>query len=85
MFQITYCNSSYHYSKATEVNIVLQKKNDSLKMIVMDNGEGFNAESEYPGNGLKNMQSRAAAMNAALKIDSIKGTGTTIALEVIIT
>ena len=78
-------NNTVKYSKATEVNIVLQKKNDSLKMIVMDNGEGFNAESEYPGNGLKNMQSRAAAMNAALKIDSIKGTGTTIALEVIIT
>jgi signal transduction histidine kinase len=67
------------------VNIVLQKKNDSLKMIVMDNGEGFNAAAEYPGNGLKNMQSRAASMKASLKIDSIKNTGTTITLEVIIT
>lgn len=78
-------NNAVKYSKATEVNIVLQKKNDSLRMIIMDNGEGFNAASEYPGNGLKNMQSRAATMNAALKIDSIKGTGTTVALEVIIT
>ena len=78
-------NNAVKYSKATEVNIVLQKKNDSLKMIIMDNGEGFNAEAGYPGNGLKNMQSRAATMNAVLRIDSIKGTGTTIALEVIIT
>jgi signal transduction histidine kinase len=78
-------NNTVKYSKATEVNIVLQKKNDTLKMIVMDNGEGFNAASEYPGNGLKNMQSRAEAMKALLKIDSIKGTGTTVTLQVVIT
>ncbi|HRP57810.1 GAF domain-containing protein [Agriterribacter sp.] len=78
-------NNTVKYSKATEVNIVLQKKNDSLKMIVMDNGEGFNTGAEYTGNGLKNMQDRTENMKASLKIDSIKGTGTTIALEVVIT
>ena len=78
-------NNTVKYSRATEVNIVLQKKNDSLKMIVMDNGEGFDPGLEPTGNGLKNMQNRAENMNASLKIDSIKDMGTTIVLEVVIT
>ncbi|HTN08974.1 GAF domain-containing protein [Agriterribacter sp.] len=78
-------NNAVKYSKATEVNVILQKENDRLKMTIIDNGDGFNAEAEHPGNGIKNMQSRAAGMHANLRIDSIKGTGTTIALEVIIT
>ncbi len=78
-------NNAVKYSRATEVNVILQKENDRLKMIIIDNGNGFNAEAGHAGNGIKNMQSRAAGMRGTLKIDSIKGTGTTIGLEVIIT
>ncbi|HRN56821.1 MAG TPA: GAF domain-containing protein [Agriterribacter sp.] len=78
-------NNAVKYSGATEVNVILQKENDRLKMIIIDNGNGFDTEAAYAGNGIKNMQNRAAGMQSVLKMDAIKGTGTTIALEVIIT
>lgn len=78
-------NNAVKYSNATVVNIVLRGAADSLKMTIMDNGDGFDAQTTYPGNGIKNMQERAVGMSAALSIDSIKGTGTTITLEVPIT
>jgi signal transduction histidine kinase len=78
-------NNAVKYSQATEVNIVLQKKEDSLRMVIMDNGNGFDTEQINSGNGLKNMQSRAKEMKAVLRVDSIKGTGTTLTLEVAIT
>mgnify|MGYP002376620598 CR=1 FL=1 len=78
-------SNAVKYSRATEVNVILQKENDRLKMTIIDNGNGFDAEAEYPGNGIKNMQNRAAGMHAILRIDSIKGTGTTVAIEVVIT
>lgn len=78
-------NNAVKYSNATEVNIVLRGGADGLKMIIMDNGDGFDTRTAYPGNGIKNMQGRAAGMSAVLSVDSIKGTGTTIALEVPIT
>lgn len=78
-------NNAVKYSNATEVNIVLQKKDDSLRMLIVDNGNGFDTDQWHSGNGLKNMQSRAREMNAVLRVDSIKGTGTTIILDVSIT
>jgi signal transduction histidine kinase/ligand-binding sensor domain-containing protein len=78
-------NNAVKYSHATEVNIVLQKKDDSLRMLIVDNGNGFDIDQYHPGNGLKNMQSRAREMKAVLRVDSIKGTGTTIILDVAIT
>ncbi len=78
-------NNTVKYSGATEVNIVLQKRDDNLRMVIIDNGNGFDPDHLYSGNGLKNMQVRSKEMNAKLRVDSIKGTGTTIILEVAIT
>jgi len=54
-------------------------------MNVVDNGTGFDTKNYKPGNGLKNMQSRAGQMNAELAINSIKGTGTSVSLKVSVT
>jgi signal transduction histidine kinase len=78
-------NNAVKYSAATEINIILQHNNDELKMIIMDNGNGFDPENLYSGNGLKNMRTRAKEMNAQLRVESIKGTGTTISLEIPVT
>ncbi|MBI3140170.1 MAG: GAF domain-containing protein [Sphingobacteriales bacterium] len=78
-------NNAVKYSGATEINITLQKREEALRMILMDNGNGFDSAGTFPGNGLKNMQGRSAEMKAGLRIDSIKGAGTTVILEVGIT
>jgi signal transduction histidine kinase/ligand-binding sensor domain-containing protein len=78
-------NNAVKYSQATEVNISFYKNENSLRMVITDNGDGFDADESHSGNGLKNMQVRAREMNGTMKIESIKGTGTTIALEIAIT
>jgi len=69
------------YSAATEMTICLMYRQDSLLLQVIDNGKGFDASLEFSGNGLKNMQSRAAGIKAVLSIQSIPGTGTVISLK----
>lgn len=78
-------NNIVKYSEATEVNIIVQQYEDKLKMMITDNGNGFDARIASSGNGLKNMHSRAGEMGAAIRIDSIKGTGTSIVLELAVT
>jgi signal transduction histidine kinase/ligand-binding sensor domain-containing protein len=78
-------NNAVKYSRATEVNIDLLKRDNRLRMIITDNGDGFDLATSFSGNGLRNMQARAEEMGAEVKIDSIRGVGTTVALEIIIT
>ena len=78
-------NNIVKYSGATEVNIIIQQNDDKLKMMITDNGNGFDATIVSSGNGLKNMHSRAGEMGATIRIDSIKGTGTSIVLGLTVT
>lgn len=78
-------NNAVKYSKATEVNTSIKWKAGWLQMVVMDNGKGFDLGQYSPGNGLKNMRSRAAEIKAEIKIDSIPGTGTSILLRMPVT
>ncbi len=78
-------NNIVKYSEATEVNIGFQQNESRLKMTITDNGKGFDTSLPNSGNGLKNMNSRSAEMGASITIDSIKGTGTSISLELPVT
>ncbi len=78
-------NNIVKYSGATEAGISLQKKNHGLTMMIRDNGKGFDTSTQSSGNGLKNMQSRAAEMGATLSIESGPGKGTVIGLELPVT
>jgi signal transduction histidine kinase len=78
-------NNIVKYSEAKEVNITFQLDENSLKMRITDNGNGFDIKLESSGNGLKNMRSRSAEMGASIIIDSKKGTGTSILLELPVT
>lgn len=78
-------NNVVKYSKATELDVVVQKQHDRLRMSITDNGIGFNQETAHQGNGIRNMRDRAAGMQGSLNIHSIMDTGTTVVLEVGIT
>jgi signal transduction histidine kinase len=54
-------------------------------MTVSDNGRGFVVQDTSEGNGLKNMDTRAKAMNAKFKVTSGADNGTRIELDVPIT
>ena len=78
-------NNAVKYSEATEVNITLRRENGYMRLLITDNGQGFDAARAYSGNGIKNMHCRAAALQAQLTIDSIQGTGTTVMLQLPVT
>jgi signal transduction histidine kinase len=59
------------------INVVDKK----LVMKIEDDGVGFDAANHKPGNGLINMQQRAAEMNAELIITTSPGKGCSIALQ----
>jgi len=78
-------NNAAKYSGATTVDIVLRKSEGTLVMTVSDNGQGFARQNVKDGNGLKNMDARAKAMDAQFKLTSGAGKGTCMELELPIT
>ncbi|MCR6721606.1 MAG: hypothetical protein NVV59_15285 [Chitinophagaceae bacterium] len=73
------------YSKASEVNILFRVLDNSLELTILDNGTGFDIAKAHGGNGIRNMKNRAAQMDADLRCESIKGTGTSIHVKIPIT
>ncbi|MBK7682277.1 MAG: hypothetical protein IPJ26_07310 [Bacteroidetes bacterium] len=78
-------NNAYKYSGAKNVNVDISKTNHLLKLVVEDDGVGFDIHEDRlktGGNGLKNMNTRAAELNGIISITSSPGQGTTISLTV---
>jgi len=73
-------NNLVKYSNATQAAITLTNENDLIRLLIRDNGVGFDTTQDTIGNGLKNMKRRADEMKAELKIESRKGNGTQIEL-----
>ena len=71
-------NNLAKYSNTKKAFISLSIRKNFLRMIIMDEGTGFTITSIKKGNGLDNMQSRAAEMNAQLEIHSGENQGTTV-------
>jgi len=73
-------NNLAKYSHATYVGIELSLKMKHLHLEISDNGRGFDLSQSTPGNGLKNMRSRADGIKGKLQIHSTPGQGTRIEL-----
>ncbi len=75
-------NNTLKYAKATEVSLEVNIKNrNQLSIVLKDNGSGFDIQTIKKGNGLNNMQVRAARLNGKLYVDSRTGKGTIITLN----
>jgi NarL family two-component system sensor histidine kinase LiaS len=71
------------HSAAEDVNIELTYTPESVKLSVIDNGQGFDpVENETHGYGLKSMQERVDRLGGQLGIESAPGKGTKILLEI---
>lgn len=71
------------HARATKVDISLQCIDDQVKLVIKDNGRGFDStnESLRVGHGLANMQARAESLHGVFKIQSTPGAGSIVALE----
>lgn len=74
-------NNLAKYSKATDASIELTLTDSNVRLSVEDNGVGFDPASVNSGNGLHNMQQRAASLNGTLIINSKPGAGTQVLLN----
>lgn len=69
------------YSKASHVKIAFKLKNNNLKLVIKDNGIGFNVKGKRKGIGLKNMVSRSKNINGIFEVKSKINKGTTISVS----
>ncbi|MEI7980947.1 MAG: sensor histidine kinase, partial [Bacteroidota bacterium] len=72
------------HAEATVVNVKLVRENETLTLVIHDNGKGFSIEKagKEGGNGIHNMRVRASLLQGQIEIRSARGEGTTITLNV---
>jgi signal transduction histidine kinase len=73
-------NAAKH-SGAEVLRIYLERVDAGMRLEVVDDGEGFDKEQPRRGFGLVTMKDRADALGGKLKIDSRRGSGTRVELE----
>jgi signal transduction histidine kinase len=73
-------NNIIKHSEATEVRISLRIEQDSIRLVVEDNGRGFDAAAlpDDRGNGLPNMRNRLQRLGGSVEIHSEPGKGTRV-------
>jgi signal transduction histidine kinase len=77
-------NNSIKHSSCTELSVSLcidEVNNNSTKIIISDNGRGFNPSLDHKGKGLGIIKRRAENINAGLIINSEENKGTTLSLN----
>jgi signal transduction histidine kinase len=78
-------NNVLKHSRATEVAVKITRTDDHVQMMVSDNGRGFSHASQTShsaGLGLIGIQERAEALGGYAVIESSRGAGTKILVEV---
>ncbi|HGY55272.1 MAG TPA: hypothetical protein ENK44_06215 [Caldithrix abyssi] len=68
------------HSRATEVVISIRQNKQMFRLEIQDNGIGFEAKTQYAGNGLKNFKHRAKEMKAEYVLTTQQGAGTSVLL-----
>ena len=74
-------NNIFKYAACANIFYSLHVKGSKYLMQIEDDGKGFTPAENKSGNGLKNMQARAAEIGANLNIQSHPNNGTIIRLE----
>lgn len=77
-------NNSLKHANASSVVVRLQSLDGIVKMVISDDGSGFDMAhiKKIRGVGLTSMQERTERLKGKLKIESAPGKGTTLELEV---
>ncbi|WP_162242748.1 sensor histidine kinase [Dyadobacter sp. Leaf189] len=73
-------NNAAKYAACTSMRVVVRQEENQVKMVIEDNGKGFDQKSAKRGNGLANMQQRALQIKGQLTIESAAEQGTVITL-----
>lgn len=80
MFKEILTNAVRH-SKAKRVDVIMDTDQHLFRIIIQDDGIGFNKEKETFGNGLTNIEKRGAEIKAKVSVESEEGMGTRWRIE----
>ena len=77
-------NNALKHAAATQVSVQIQACIHSVKLQVVDNGNGFDVDgvNNAGGSGLPNMRERVRKMGGSFEIISKPGAGTRVAVEI---
>ncbi|PIQ15174.1 MAG: hypothetical protein COW67_09810 [Flavobacteriales bacterium CG18_big_fil_WC_8_21_14_2_50_32_9] len=77
-------NNTIKHSKATELNIFLNQKNNSLFINTIDNGIGFDEDkiNHKTGLGLSSLKNRIKLIGGNIEIKSATNKGVEINIEI---
>ncbi len=78
-------NNIAKYSQCQMTSINLERQNGNIRLLIEDDGIGFDLNRQTTSNGIRNMHRRAGLMKGSIRIDSKTGNGTRIELLVPIT
>jgi len=74
-------SNSVKHSGATHIDVRLVASDGLLRMIVEDDGTGFDSSAAANGLGLATMRERLRLVDGTLLVNSIRGRGTEITAE----
>ena len=77
-------NNAAKYSRAGHIEVILERRHDSVLLVVEDDGIGFEADGSKKGQGfgLVGMRERAALVGGNVEIESAPGQGTTVLVRI---
>jgi two-component system, NarL family, sensor histidine kinase UhpB len=78
-------HNAVKYAGCNKININLSQTSDEIKLVVKDNGKGFDVSNAKDGNGLTNMKRRADEIRAILNLETCPANGTLVSLKLKIT
>ncbi|MPR36836.1 ligand-binding sensor domain-containing protein [Salmonirosea aquatica] len=74
-------NNAIKYANASRIEIKLATVGRELRLLIQDNGCGFDIATTGPGNGLPNLRKRAAEIRGQFSLTSEPGQGTEVSLR----
>lgn len=76
------CTNCFKYAEASTLNLAITINKHHLKLVLKDNGKGFDQSIKSSGYGLSNMKQRVAKINGKLEILSSIGNGVEIRVDI---
>jgi signal transduction histidine kinase len=74
-------NNSIKHANPKKIEINMTQESDQIKIVIVDDGTGFDLQAIEAVNGLENMRNRMLEINGEISIESNVSKGTTIRLN----
>jgi len=75
-------NNTLKHARACNIKVLVEASDENIRVLVTDDGRGFEVNSKKNGIGLANMVNRVESFNGTIQIQSSPGKGCSIDINV---